>query len=153
MPRQTPTPAQPQPGSLERRTYLALVQAHEAQQAVFARAFKQAGLTDAQFNALRILARGPEQGSTCHEIGDQLMTRVPDVTRLLDRLEKAELVTRERSTADRRVVLVRITVLGRERVESLEEPLRLLHAMQLAHLSREDVTTLDRLLRTLFVER
>ena len=141
------------PDSLEFRTYLALVQAHEAQNAPFVEVFKGAGLTEVQFNTLRILLRGPEEGCTCQQIGEQLLHRVPDVTRLLDRMERAGLVARERSAVDRRVVLVRITPHGQGAAEALYQPLAKLHRRQLAHLSKGDMGTLNRLLRTLFVER
>ncbi|MCA8980638.1 MAG: MarR family transcriptional regulator [Planctomycetes bacterium] len=145
--------ALPRPETLEHRTFLALLQAHEALQAEAQQCFKAAGLTDAQFNTLRILLRGPEEGCSCQQIGDELLKRVPDVTRLIDRMERAGLVTRERSQEDRRVVRVRITPAGQQRAEALYEPLGELHARQFAHLSAQDTDQLNRLLRTLFRER
>lgn len=145
--------ALPRPETLEHRTFLALLQASEALQAESQQRFKAAGLTDAQFNTLRILLRGPDEGCSCQQIGDQLLKRVPDVTRLIDRMERAGLVTRERARDDRRVVRVRITPEGQRRAESLYEPLAELHALQFAHLSQEEVEQLNRLLRTLFLER
>lgn len=145
--------AAPRPDTLDHDAFLALLQAHEALHAEAQQCFKAAGLTDAQFNTLRILLRGPEEGCSCQQIGDQLLRRVPDVTRLLDRMERDGLLTRERSTADRRVVLVRITALGQERAEALYQPLADLHARQFAHLSRAEAGELNRLLRTLFTER
>ena len=141
------------PDSLEFRTYLALIQAHEAQHAPFVAAFKKAGMTEVQFNTLRILLRGPKEGCTCQHIGDHLLHRVPDVTRLLDRMEKAGLVDRERSTDDRRIVLVRITDKGQQAAEALYRPLAELHRQQFSHVTKKDLQVLNRLLRTLFVER
>lgn len=140
------------PDSLEFRTYLALIQAHESQHAPFVEAFKEAGLTEVQFNALRILLNGPREGCTCQHIGDKLLHRVPDVTRLLDRMEKANLVVRERSDEDRRVVLVRITRTGQRLAEGLYAPLAKLHRKQLAFMSKLDMKELNRLLRMLFEE-
>lgn len=146
-------PIKPRPESIELRTHLALLQAHEAQQVPFTAMFKDAGLTEVQFNTLRILLRGPAEGCTCHQVRDQLLNRVPDVTRLLDRMEKSGLVLRERSTEDRRVVMVRATTAGQELAESLYSPLAKLHRKQLRHLSERETTTLNKLLRKLFTER
>lgn len=146
-------PAQERPPTLEHRAYLALLQAHEALHVQTAEVFKAGGLTETQFNALRILLRGSLQTCSCQEIGDQLLKRVPDVTRLIDRMEKAGLVTRERSAGDRRVVEIRITAEGQRRAEALYQPLQELHEQQFAHFTPDELGQLDRLLRTLFIER
>ena len=147
-----PTP-RPRPETLEHATFLALLQAHEALATACRPLFQDAGLTEAQFNALRICLRGPAEGATCREIGAQLLRRVPDVTRLVDRMERDGLVTRARDPHDRRVVRVTATAEGQRRAESLYEPLRALHERQLAHLTEAERRELNRLLRTLFVER
>lgn len=72
------------------------------------------GITGTQFNVLRILRGAGQQGLCGREIGERMITRVPDVPRLLDRLEKAELITRERDPNDRRHVTARIATKGRE---------------------------------------
>jgi len=86
-------------------------------------------------------------GRSCGHIGDQLVARVPDVTRLIDRLEHAGLVTRRRTLADRRLVLVEITPKGVDVVAALDKPVADLHRSQFAHMSRSDMKELNRLLR------
>jgi DNA-binding MarR family transcriptional regulator len=70
------------------------------------------GITPAQFNVLRILKGSAPQMLTCSEIGNRLLDRTPDVTRLLSRLEKNGLITRERADHDRRIVYVGISESG-----------------------------------------
>lgn len=77
------------------------------------------GLTGTQFNVLRILRGAGQQGLCGREIGERMITRVPDVPRLLDRLEKAELISRERDPNDRRHVTARITTKGRDLLEKV----------------------------------
>jgi DNA-binding MarR family transcriptional regulator len=73
---------------------------------------KPAGLSAGQYNALRILRGAGKAGLACREIGERMVTRDPDITRLLDRLEKRGLTARSRESADRRVITVRITAAG-----------------------------------------
>ena len=77
------------------------------------------GVTSTQYNVLRILRGAGQQGLCGREIGERMITRVPDVPRLLDRLEKAELISRERDPGDRRHVTARITTKGRELLEKV----------------------------------
>lgn len=133
-----------------RRAYLALVQAHEKLAGEFADLFREHGLTQVQFNVLRILVQSPSEGCSCQHIGAQLINREPDVTRLLDRMETAGLVTRERSTDDRRVVHVRITPKGRKVCEGLYPAVAALHEKQFAGLSKIRTKELAAGLRELF---
>ena len=112
----------------------------------FERMLKPKGISAVQFNVLRIL-RGAEPKSLCrNEIRDRLLTRMPDVTRLLDRMEEAGLVVRERSTEDRRQVGTRLTARGRKLVDSLDEAVVAEHAATLAPLSKDELRTLIDLL-------
>jgi DNA-binding MarR family transcriptional regulator len=77
------------------------------------------GITGTQFNVLRILRGAGQQGLCGREIGERMITRVPDVPRLLDRLEKAELISRERDPNDRRHVTARISAKGRELLDQV----------------------------------
>lgn len=104
------------------------------------------GVTPTQYNVLRILRGAGPDGLCRHEIGDRLVTQVPDVTRLLDRMEDAGLVTRERSTVDRRLVHTRITPGGLALLDRLEEPLAALHQARMGHLAPEQLRTLIDLL-------
>ena len=104
------------------------------------------GITPTQYNVLRILRGAPAEGLPCSEIGARMLTHEPDVTRLLDRLQKLGFTERERASSDRRVVLTRITPLGRQIVDRLDRPIRELHDRQLAGLGPDDLRTLIRLL-------
>jgi DNA-binding MarR family transcriptional regulator len=82
-------------------------------------ALRPFGLTGTQFNVLRILRGAGQDGLCGREIGERMITRVPDVPRLLDRLEKSGLITRERDRDDRRHVTARITAKGRDLLEEV----------------------------------
>ncbi|HEU0052413.1 MAG TPA: MarR family transcriptional regulator [Longimicrobium sp.] len=107
---------------------------------------KQHDLTTTQYNVLRILRGAGEKGLTAGDIGDRMITRDPDVTRLLDRLEKRGLVERWRCTHDRRVVWTRITRAGLEVIGPLDAPITALHARQLGHLGPDRLRELIDLL-------
>lgn len=107
---------------------------------------KEHGLTESSYNALRILRGHSAAGCPCGVVGDQMVVRVPDVTRLLDRLEQAGLSTRERDGADRRVVMARITRKGLDLLAKLDRPLLDAHEAQLAHMTKDDLRTLNALL-------
>lgn len=98
---------------------------------------KQADLSQPQYNALRILRGAGPEGRTCNEIAGRMIHRVPDVTRLLDRLESRGLIVREREVADRRVVRVSITKAGLALLAPLDHPLSDLHRQQLACLGEK----------------
>jgi DNA-binding MarR family transcriptional regulator len=110
-----------------------------------ARLLKPEDLSATQYNVLRIL-RGSPQGLPCGEIASRMITRDPDVTRLLDRLEKRGLISRCRETQDRRTVVARITPEGLKLLASLDEPVRNAHRAQLGHLGRKRLIALSQLL-------
>jgi DNA-binding MarR family transcriptional regulator len=104
------------------------------------------GLTVTQYNALRILRGAGEQGLCRNEVRDRLIAKVPDATRLLDRLEEMGLVTRSREGEDRRFVLTRITQAGLDLLDRLAEPVAALHREQLGHVGAEKLQSLVDLL-------
>jgi DNA-binding MarR family transcriptional regulator len=97
---------------------------------------KPAGLTAAQYNVLRILRGAGRTGLACREIGERMISRDPDITRLLDRMEKRGLITRERQSDDRRVVKTCVTAKGLEILKTLDQPIRELHKRQFRRMSR-----------------
>lgn len=111
----------------------------------FGRLFRQHGLSAPQYNVLRIL-RGEAAPLPSLEIAARMVTGVPDITRLIDRLEGAGLVARRRCEEDRRVVFVALTDTGVAAVAKLDEPVLALHRKLLGHLGRADLETLSRLL-------
>ena len=107
---------------------------------------KDHGITGTQYNVLRIL-RGAEPDGLCrNELRDRMITRMPDMTRLLDRMEEAGLVTRAREREDRRMVLTRITSRGLEILDELDAPMAANHKAQLGHLSSAQLRSLIDLL-------
>lgn len=107
---------------------------------------KAAELSPNQYNVLRILRGAGAEGLACGEIGERMVTRDPDVTRLLDRLEKRDLVKRAREKGDRRVVTARIAPAGLELLKQLDEPVMQWHKSQLGHLDAKQQETLIQLL-------
>lgn len=106
---------------------------------------KAEDLSSTQYNVLRIL-RGSPQGLPCGEIAGRLITRDPDVTRLLDRMEKRGLISRARDSRDRRMVLARISAEGLKIVNRLDEPIQQMHRKLLGHLGKERLRALRELL-------
>ena len=120
--------------SLAEEAYLNLHRTAEALGRNLSETLKAYGVTGTQYNVLRILRGAEPDGLPCSEIAASMVTRDPDVTRLLDRLDKQGLVTRERSAEDRRVVTTRITDKGMELLASLDRPISETHQRQLAHM-------------------
>lgn len=108
--------------------------------------FGEYGISSPQYNVLRILRGVGGDGLPSLEIGARTITRTPDITRLVDRLEEAGLVERSRTSQDRRLVLVRLTAKGQELLARLDQPVLDLHRRTLGHLSREELAELNRLL-------
>ena len=106
---------------------------------------KEDELSSNQYNVLRIL-RGAPEGLPCGEIASRMITRDPDITRLLDRLEKRRLISRCRETKDRRMVMARITREGLKLLGNLDESVEEAHRRQLGHLGRERLRALTDLL-------
>lgn len=132
--------------SLEQETYLNLQRTAGIVHGPFFKLFKASGLRPSLYNILRILRGQGEQGLACSHIGERMVTRDPDVTRLVDKLLKMGLVQRVRSAADRRVVLISITPRGLELLAELEGPLAELHSQALGHLTPAELEELNRLL-------
>ena len=110
-----------------------------------AQVLKKEDLSSTQYNVLRIL-RGAPEGLPCGEIANRMITRDPDITRLLDRLEKRGLISRCRETKDRRMVMARITPDGLKLLARLDEPVEEIHRQQLGHLGRERLRMLTELM-------
>ena len=107
---------------------------------------KPHGLTGTHYNVLRILRGAEPQGLACRAIGERMISHDPDMTRLLDRMEKRGLISRARRTDDRRVIKTRITPAGLALLRSLDQPVRELHKRQFHHLPARSLKTLAQLL-------
>lgn len=123
-------------GSSEEALYLDLLRTVERLGRPVTDLLKAEDLSPNQYNVLRIL-RGAEDGLTCGEIGERMITRDPDITRLVDRLQKRKLVGRKRDTKDRRVVLTRILPAGLELLARLDGPVLDGHWRLLGHLGAD----------------
>lgn len=135
----------------EQEAYLNLMRTESILCADFEALFRPVGLSEATYNALRILrgatlGENPPGKRSCHEIGEQLVARVPDVTRLIDRLETQGLAERQRCSDDRRVVYVSITRKGLDLLGKLDQPTLELHRSQMGHMTRAELSELNRLL-------
>lgn len=105
-------------------------------------------LSPPQYNVLRILRGAGDAGLACREIAERMISRDPDITRLLDRLEERDLVARSRDRTDRRVITTRITEPGLRVLGELDEPIQKLHVGQLGHLGPERLRSLIDLLES-----
>jgi DNA-binding MarR family transcriptional regulator len=112
-----------------------------------AEVLRPAGLTHAQYNALRVLREAGEGGLPCSDISRRMITRDPDVTRLHDRLEKGTWIVRERSAADRRTIHARITEEGLQRMAGLDGPVREFLARRFGPLGEHGLLWLHKLLK------
>ncbi len=132
--------------AIERDAFLAVLKAARDLERTSAELLKAHDLSLAQYNVLRILRGAGEAGSTCGQIGSQLIKHDPDVTRLLDRLERSGLIERARDARDRRVVRTRITRAGLAVLSDLDKPVEELHRRQFGHMSQASLEALGRLL-------
>jgi DNA-binding MarR family transcriptional regulator len=113
---------------------------------VIEQGLRQHGLSPTQYNVLRILRGAGVNGLCQYEIADRLVAQVPDVPRIIERMEKAGWVERVRGLPDRRVVMASLTQLGRDMVDSLDEPVREMTAGIFGGLTEEDIGRLNELL-------
>jgi DNA-binding MarR family transcriptional regulator len=133
-------------GSPEESAFLDLLRTTDMLSRGLVHVLKAEDLSSTQYNVLRIL-RGAPEGLPCGEIASRMITRDPDVTRLLDRLEKRGLISRCRETKDRRTVRARIAPEGLRVLARLDVPVQEGHRRQLGHLGRERLRDLAALLR------
>ncbi|HEX6534794.1 MAG TPA: MarR family transcriptional regulator [Gemmatimonadaceae bacterium] len=133
-------------GSLEQEATLSIARTAAQLEHALVELFKPYGITPTQYNVLRILRGAGEAGLCRFEVSDRLVAQVPDVTRLLDRLERMGLVARARDTLDRRVVVARMTPAGLALLAELEGLTAEFHRRHLGHLGARQLRTLIDLL-------
>jgi DNA-binding MarR family transcriptional regulator len=132
--------------SLEQEAFLSLVRTTALLTDQFERTLKDSGVTFAQFNVLRILRGAEPEGLCRNEIRDRMLTRMPDMTRLLDRMEEAGLVSRSRDDDDRRMVRTHVTTEGRRLLDDMAEQVADEHHRRLAWLGAERLQVLVEIL-------
>jgi DNA-binding MarR family transcriptional regulator len=108
--------------SLEQEVYLSILRTESELSYAADRFFRPFDITPSQYNVLRILRGAGADGLCRNEISERMVTATPDMSRLLDRMEKAGWITRERAEEDRRQVSTHITNAGMELLATLEKP-------------------------------
>ena len=132
--------------SLQQEAYLSVVRTSTVLTDAMEDLVKSRGISATQFNVLRILRGSDAEGLCRNALRDRMLTRMPDMTRLLDRMEEAGLVVRVREGEDRRMVMTRITEKGRRLLDELEAPVMALHRKQMAGLTDAQLRSLSDLL-------
>jgi len=107
---------------------------------------KSYGITEQQYNVLRILRGAGPEGLRCTEIGERMLSRDPDITRLLARLQRNRLIERRRDARDRRVTHIRISPAGSALLADLDPVVEAEMTALLAHMSEEKMSALIDLL-------
>jgi DNA-binding MarR family transcriptional regulator len=133
--------------SAEQEAYLNLWRTYDRLRAFEDELFEAHGLTAQQYNALRVLKSAHPGAMPTLALASRLISRAPDITRLVDRLEERGLARRERLAENRRVVEVAITPAGLALLRELAGPVRACARRQLGHLSGEELASLTALLR------
>jgi len=132
--------------SVEEEALLGLQRTADVLERGMSEVLKPAGLSTAQYNVLRILRGAGDTGLACGEIGERMIHRDPDTTRLLDRLEARGLITRERDRRDRRVIVTRITAEGLASLKRLDAAVADYPRRRLGHVGVERLRALVRVL-------
>jgi DNA-binding MarR family transcriptional regulator len=132
--------------NLRQEAHLSVLRTAAMLEHAFEGALKPYGITQTQYNVLRILRGAGENGLCRHEVRDRMLRPVPDVTRLLDRLEQMDLIVRERGGEDRRFVTTRITRAGLRLLAGLDDVVDEIHDRLLGHLDEAPLRSLVDLL-------
>lgn len=141
-----PKPTAARFDSPEQEVFLGLWRTYDRLRAFEEELFRRFDLTPQQYNVLRLLRAAAPDPLPTLTLADRLVSRAPDITRMLDKLEQAGFVGRVRPPENRRQVLVSITDTGLDLLDEIARPLRECHARQLGHLSRSDLKQLAALL-------
>ena len=141
-PRKSSPPTPP----LEDQLFVAILKAADSLSQEAALLLKASGLTIAQYNVLRILRGAQPNGLLCRGIGERMISHDPDMTRLLDRMEKRGYITRQRQKDDRRVVMTHITEEGLKLLKKLDAPVHELHKSQFRRVGAHRLKALAQLL-------
>src|SRR5438477_8888613 len=132
------------------RAFIAILSAADRLSQQAEQLVKIYGLTGTQYNVLRILRGAEPNGLPCKGISDRMISHDPDMTRLLDRMEKRGLISRERQSDDRRVVKTRITAAGLEILRKIDMHVQEMHHSQFRELGAARLKTLATALEEVF---
>lgn len=131
----------------QQEVFLNLWRTYDRLRALEEELFARHGLTPQQYNALRLLRSAHPRKLPTLGLGSRLISRAPDITRLVDKLHKGGLVARERPDDNRRVVMVGITSEGMALLDQIAAEVQQCHVRQLGHLSSDEMKVLINLLR------
>lgn len=134
------------PRGLEEEAFVAVLRAADRMERRLTEMLKPHGLSPTQYNMLRILRGAGPEGLPCREVGERMISRDPDITRLVERMKKRGLVSRSRSTRDRRVITARITPQGMQLVGKLDQPIEEFQRQLLGHMGNTRLQQLIELL-------
>lgn len=137
---------QRKPWSVEEEAFLNIARTAAVLEHALVQALKPFDITPTQYNVLRILRGAGADGLCRNEVSERLVRRVPDVTRLLDRMEETGLLVRARDDADRRYVTARISPQGLAVLERLDQEIHRIHRSQLGHVDPKQLRRLIGLL-------
>lgn len=132
--------------SMEEEALLNILRTADCLHRAFQRKTRDWGVTNTQYNVLRILRGAQPQGLTCTAIGDRMITAVPDITRLLSRLTSLKLIRQQRDRRDRRVVWTQISAAGLELLRQMDPVVQRTPKEMLGHLGEANLVELIRLL-------
>ncbi len=141
------TVAKPGCDSLEQEVFLNLWRTYDRLKAIEEEVLGKVGLSAQQYNALRCLRWAAPNAIATLDLGRQLVSRAPDITRMLDRLERRGVLKRERLPSNRRVVEVKITQEGEALLDNIHSEVLDCHVRQLGHLDQKSLKQLARLLK------
>jgi DNA-binding MarR family transcriptional regulator len=133
--------------SPEQEAFLNLWRTYDRLRALEDDLFAKHDLTAQQYNALRLLRAAHPATIPTLTLAGRLVSRAPDITRLLDRLFERGLITRERESGDRRTVSIAITKPGVALLADLDSEVRECHRRQLGHLDKSEMAALTSLLK------
>ena len=133
--------------SLEQEVFLNLWRTYDRLRSMEDEVFGPRGITSQQYNVLRLLAAHHPDAVPTLTIADRMISKAPDITRMLDKLEAASLIQRTRPQENRRLVLISITSSGLGLLAEIAEPLQQCHTKQLGHLDKQDLEQLGSLLQ------
>ena len=134
--------------SLEQEAYLSLLRTADALARGAEDVVKSFGLSGTQYNILRILRGAGPGGLCCHEAAERMLTHDPDITRLLDRLERRGFIVRARASSDRRIITAQITPEGLRVLAKLDKPIEEFHRRQFGHLGPRRLAQMIELLNS-----
>ena len=131
---------------IEEEIFLNLQRAADTAMQELADVLRPSGVSPTQYNVLRILRGAGDTGVTCKDIAARMITRDPDITRLLDRLERRHLLTRSRAIEDRRFVAIRITDAGLALLADLDGPIEKKQIALMRHMTKDQLSLILELL-------